>query len=89
MLSAVLPVVFTLLFLAVLLATWRVLKGPTLADRVVGLDTIYISVIALLITLGISRDTSLYFENGLLIAMIGFVSTCAFAKYLLRGDIVE
>ncbi|HEX6828614.1 MAG TPA: monovalent cation/H+ antiporter complex subunit F, partial [Burkholderiales bacterium] len=39
--------------------------------------------------LGIQLDTTLFFEAALLIAMLGFVGTVAFAKYLLRGDIIE
>ena len=75
--------------LALLLAGWRLLRGPTVADRILALDTLYVNSVALLVLIGIHFDTSMYFEAALIIAMIGFVSTVALAKYLLRGGIVE
>jgi multicomponent K+:H+ antiporter subunit F len=75
--------------LAMLLAAWRMLRGPTLADRILALDTLYVNAMALLILFGIRFGTALYFEAALVIAMLGFVATVALSKYLLRGDIVE
>jgi multicomponent K+:H+ antiporter subunit F len=49
----------------------------------------YINSIALIILYGMSMRTALYYEAALLIAMLGFVSTVAVCKYLLRGDIIE
>jgi multicomponent K+:H+ antiporter subunit F len=74
---------------ALLLAGWRLLRGPALADRILALDTLYVNSVALLILIGIYFDTAMYFEAALIIAMIGFVSTVALSKYLLRGDIIE
>ena len=45
--------------------------------------------IALLVLYGIWRDSDLFFEAALLIAVLGFVGTVAVAKYMLRGDIIE
>lgn len=75
--------------LAMLLGGWRLLRGPSLADRILALDTLYVNSVALLVLIGIYFDTSMYFEAALIIAMIGFVSTVALSKYLLRGDIIE
>jgi multicomponent K+:H+ antiporter subunit F len=75
--------------LALLLATWRLLRGPSVADRILALDTLYINSLALLVLLGLRFGTDLYFEAALLIAMLGFVGTVVLSKYLLRGDIVE
>jgi multicomponent K+:H+ antiporter subunit F len=58
-------------------------------DRLLALDTMYINSIALLLLYGIYLGTSLNFEVALLIAMLGFVSTVAVCKFLLRGDIIE
>jgi len=65
------------------------LRGPDITDRILALDTLYINSIALIILLGLYNGSALYFEGALLIAMLGFVSTAALCKYLLRGDIVE
>ena len=89
MLSTALIIGFLMVGTALLLGGWRILIGPTLPDRILALDTLYINSIALIVLFGIHAGTSLYFEAALLIALIGFVSTVAVAKYLLRGDIIE
>ncbi len=78
-----------LVLLALLMNVWRMLRGPSVADRILALDTLYINSIALIILLGLYNHSPLYFEGALLIAMLGFVSTAALSKYLLRGDIIE
>lgn len=88
-LALVLPVAIGAFAVALLLAAWRLLRGPDLPDRILALDTLYINTMALLILLGIRFDTALYFEAALVIAMLGFVSTVVLSKFLLRGDIVE
>jgi multicomponent K+:H+ antiporter subunit F len=60
-----------------------------LPDRILALDTMYINSIALIVLYGIKVSSGLYFEAALLIAMLGFVSTVAVCKFLLRGDIIE
>jgi multicomponent K+:H+ antiporter subunit F len=75
--------------LATLLCGWRLLRGPSAIDRVLALDTLYINVVAIVILLGIQRRTSLLFEAALIVAMLGFVSTVALARYLSRGDVIE
>jgi multicomponent K+:H+ antiporter subunit F len=89
MLGYVIPVCLAMLAAALLLASARLIKGPSLPDRVLALDTLYINAIALIILYGIWKGTELFFEIALLIAVLGFVSTVAVAKYMLRGDIIE
>ncbi|MCD6665855.1 K+/H+ antiporter subunit F [Hydrogenophaga bisanensis] len=74
---------------AILLCTWRLVGGPTLTDRILALDTLYLSVVALVVMLGLRWQTSLLFEAALIIAMLGFAGTVALARYLSRGDVVE
>lgn len=88
-LNAVLPWGIGGIALAMLLALWRLLRGPSLPDRILALDTLYINSIALLILIGMRFDTVLFFEAALVIAMLGFVGTMALSKYLMRGDIIE
>ncbi len=87
-LPVVLPIVVGLLTLALLLAAWRLFKGPSAPDRVLALDTLYINALALLVALGVWWNTALYFEVALLIGLLGFVGTVALATFLLRGRIV-
>ncbi|MBN8494462.1 MAG: K+/H+ antiporter subunit F [Burkholderiales bacterium] len=75
--------------LALLLCVWRLLRGPEATDRVLALDTMYVDVVALVILLGIRHGNELFFEAALLIALLGFVSTVALARYLSRGDVIE
>jgi multicomponent K+:H+ antiporter subunit F len=89
MLSLALSIAFVLVGLSLLLTLYRLVRGPGLADRVLALDTLYINSISLIVLFGVRTGSHLYFEAALLIALIGFVSTVAVAKYLLRGDIIE
>jgi len=78
-----------LLGLAMLLALLRLLRGPRAQDRVLALDTLYVNGMLLVLALGIRQGTTLYFEAALVIGMLGFVSTAALAKFLLRGEVIE
>lgn len=78
-----------MLMLAWLLNLYRLIRGPALPDRALALDTMYINSIALIVLYGIRVESKLYFEAAMLIALIGFVSTVAVAKYVTRGDIIE
>ena len=75
--------------LALLLNLWRLLRGPAPGDRIVALDTMVINAIALIVLIGMIGGKDTYFEAALLLAMVGFVSTIAYCKFILRGDIVE
>lgn len=78
-----------LLGLALVLAAVRLLRGPRAQDRVLALDAMYVNAMLLILTLGIASGTNLYFESALVIGMLGFVSTAALAKFLLRGEVIE
>ena len=77
------------LALAMVFAAWRLLLGPRAQDRVLGLDTLYVNATLLLITQGMRTGTVLYFEVALVISLLGFVSTVALAKFLMRGEVIE
>ncbi|MFT4764961.1 MAG: multicomponent K+:H+ antiporter subunit F [Oleispira sp.] len=89
MLNYAIAIATTLVCISMILNLWRVFKGPSRPDRILALDTMYINSIALIILFGIASATTLYFEAALLIAMLGFVSTAAMCKYILRGDLIE
>ncbi|WP_373356208.1 K+/H+ antiporter subunit F [Pseudoroseicyclus sp. CXY001] len=75
--------------LGLLFTLYRVARGPYSADRILALDTMVINAIGLLVVYGISIGRQVYFEAAMLIAMVGFVSTVAYCRFLLRGDIIE
>ena len=70
-------------------AAFRLLRGPRAQDRVLGLDTLYVNATMLLLTFGIAPGSTHYFEAALVIALLGFVSTAALAKFLMRGEVIE
>ena len=74
---------------ALLCAAWRLIAGPRAQDRVLGLDTLYATMMMLFITFGIRTGTAIYFEAALVIALLGFVSSVALAKFLMRGEVIE
>jgi len=88
-LNIALAITFLALALGQVMAMVRLLLGPTSGDRVLALDTMVINALGLVIVLGIYKGVQIYFEVALLIAMLGFVSTVALARFILRGDIIE
>lgn len=78
-----------LLLGAMACALARMLKGPRAQDRILGFDALYISAMLLLLTYGIRTGSTLYYEAALVIALLGFVSTVALAKFLMRGEVIE
>jgi multicomponent K+:H+ antiporter subunit F len=89
MLTIVVPIVIGMIALAMALNLWRIARGPSLPDRILGLDTLGINTIALVMLLDIAIGSAVYFEAALLIAMMGFVGTVALCKFILSGDIIE
>lgn len=77
------------LALAMACAVFRVARGPRAQDRILGLDTLYVNAMLLLLTFGIRTGSTLYFELALIIALLGFVTTVALAKFLMRGEVIE
>lgn len=80
---------FVIVGLCQLMAMVRVVIGPDTGDRILALDTMVINAIGLIVLMGLSQGTRVYFEVSLIIAMLGFVSTVAYARFVLRGDIIE
>ena len=78
-----------LLSLAMACAALRLLRGPRAQDRVLGLDTLYVNAAMLLLTFGMRTGSTVYFDSALIIALLGFVSTAALAKFLMRGEVIE
>ncbi len=88
-LQFVLPLAIGGFALAVLLGGWRLLRGPSLPDRILALDTLYIDALGLLLLVGLRVGSQIYFEVAVLIALLGFIGTVVLSKFILRGDIVE
>ncbi|MFW8634172.1 K+/H+ antiporter subunit F [Cribrihabitans pelagius] len=75
--------------LALLMNLWKVVTAPDVADRILALDTMFINAIALIVLYGLALGSEIFFEAAIIIAMLGFVSTVAYARFILRGNIIE
>ena len=74
---------------SMLLVMWRLLRGPTVPDRILALDTLNINAIMLLVLHGMYARTQVHLEAALVIAMLGFTGTVVLTKFVLRRDIIE
>jgi multicomponent Na+:H+ antiporter subunit F len=79
-----LSVSLALVMLAVLLGVLRLAKGPTLADRVVALDMMTVSIVAFCAIFAISADSPVFLDVGIVLALIGFLATVALARFAER-----
>ena len=89
MIQVAIQIGFVAVALAMLLNLYRLAVGPDVLDRVLALDTLAVNAIALIVLVTMALGSAVLFEAALLIAMLGFVSTVAFCKFLLRGDVIE
>ncbi|WP_375175091.1 K+/H+ antiporter subunit F [Pseudooceanicola sp.] len=89
LLDIALRIAFVALAFGQIMSMLRLALGPTVGDRILALDTMVINGLGLIVVLGIHQGIQVYFEVTLLIAMLGFVSTVALARFILRGDIIE
>ena len=89
MLSLAVGLTLIMFALAIALAAWRLAIGPSLPDRILALDSLYVNTVAVAVLNGLRYDSLAYFEAALLIALMGFVSTVALARYAARGKVMD
>jgi multicomponent K+:H+ antiporter subunit F len=89
MLSLAVDVALIVFALAIVLVACRLAIGPSLPDRILALDSLYVNTVAVAVLNGIRYDSFAYFEAALLIALMGFVSTVALARYAARGKVLD
>ena len=75
--------------LSMLLCLYRLIIGPSIVDRLLALDTLVLNATCLVVVLGIYWSTTSLFEGALLVAMLGFVSTAALARYFTSGHVIN
>lgn len=79
----------TLLGISLMLATYRVAAGPRAQDRILGLDSLYVTAMLMLLVFGMESGRTIYFEAALVISLAGFAGTAALAKFIMRGEVIE
>jgi multicomponent K+:H+ antiporter subunit F len=89
MVDLALNIAFVAFAAAFALAAVRLALGPSVPDRILALDALYVNVVAITILLGIRYNTLAYFEAALVIALFGFVATVALARFAARGDVMD
>lgn len=75
--------------LSMLLCLIRLIIGPSVVDRLLALDTLFLNATCLIVVLGIYWVSNNMFEGALLVAMLGFVSTAALARYFTTGHVID
>ena len=89
MIEVVLTFALSLYILAILLALYRVVRGPSMPDRVVALDMIGVNLISAVAVFSVALGTRAYLEVILIVGILAFISTIALARFVERGEIVE
>ena len=87
-LSLAITITLGLYAIAMAIGAVRVFRGPAAQDRVLALDFIYVVGMLVMLVLAVRYDSEMYFEGALLMVLLGFVSSVALAKFLLRGEVV-
>jgi len=89
MMSVMLLIALVILSLAILGCLYRLLRGPSMADRIMSLDSIGINLLAMIAVLCMLQQTQAYIDIILLIGILTFIGTTAFARYIERGIVIE
>ena len=89
MLDTVIDITIVLLLIALIGASYRVLVGPSLPDRVMALDAIAINVVGIIATISIKLKTLTLVDIILVIGILGFIGTVSFSKFLVKGVIID
>lgn len=89
MIDIILKAALVLFMLAIALSLYRVIKGPSLPDRAIALDTIGVNFLSAIAIVSIVLKTKAYLEAILILGILAFIGTIAFSKYIERGVIVE
>ena len=75
-----------ILSLSFLVTIYRIVKGPTLPDRILGLDMLVAIAIGFIAVIGIKTGYTLYVDVAIALGLVGFLATVAFARFVLsRG----
>ncbi|WP_029497634.1 Na(+)/H(+) antiporter subunit F1 [Kurthia huakuii] len=89
MINAILTVALIFFTITVVICLYRVIKGPSLPDRVVALDMIGVNMLSMIAIISLLQRTTAYLEVILILGILSFIGTIAFSKYIERGVIIE
>lgn len=89
MLDLLLRISLGCISVSILMNLIRVIKGPSMPDRVIALDSIGINLISVTAVISVMLRTHAYMEVILLIGILSFIGTIAFSKFVERGVVIE
>ncbi|MBD3109030.1 Na(+)/H(+) antiporter subunit F1 [Bacillus sp. AGMB 02131] len=89
MFNFVITFALVLISLSMLALIYRVIKGPSIPDRVIALDALGVNLIAVIALISIVLDTYAFLEVILLLGILAFIGTVSMAKFLEKGEIIE
>jgi multisubunit Na+/H+ antiporter MnhF subunit len=85
----VLDIALACLALAIVLAVYRVLRGPSLGDRIVGLDFLGVNTALLIVAVALRSGYESFLDAALIVSILGFLTTVALSRYLLTGRVMR
>ncbi|MEF2243868.1 Na(+)/H(+) antiporter subunit F1 [Paenibacillus sp. IITD108] len=89
MIKPLLMIALALLALAIAGSMYRLLKGPSIPDRIAALDMIGVLILSMVAIIGLLLGTRAYYDLILVIGIVTFVGTTAFARYIERGGVFD
>ena len=89
MIEKIMLLSLSLFMVAIAILLYRVVKGPSMPDRAIALDTIGVNLISAIAIVSIVLKTKAFLEAILILGILAFIGTIAFSKYIERGVIVE
>ncbi len=89
MIKGILTIALIFFTITVVICLYRVIKGPSLPDRVVALDMIGVNMLSMIAIISLLQNTTAYLEVILILGILSFIGTIAFSKYIERGVIIE
>ncbi|HJH11502.1 MAG TPA: Na(+)/H(+) antiporter subunit F1 [Metalysinibacillus jejuensis] len=89
MIDQILMLALALFSLSIAITLYRVIKGPSMPDRAIALDTIGVNLLSAIAIVSIVLKTKAYLEAILILGILAFIGTIAFTKYIERGVVVE
>jgi len=89
MIKVVLGLALIFFTITIVICLYRVIKGPSLPDRVVALDMIGVNLLPMIAIISILQRTTAYLEVILILGILSFIGTIAFSKFIERGVIIE
>ncbi|CAM3221080.1 Na(+)/H(+) antiporter subunit F1 [Filibacter tadaridae] len=89
MIETMLKLSLILFSITIAIAVIRIIIGPSMPDRVIGLDMIGVNLIATIAVISIILNTKAFLEAILILGILSFIGTIAFSKFIERGVIVE